>query len=137
MRIYWQQSEQGCGFLSRLHAQAALLGQRGSGPGSTGRTFPLGSELTDAFGTDSSGFSVGLHWWMPNSLGFTVMAVRGEEGDARARAECRVPGGEVAEGEQCDLFNLHMESSVRHLPSPPCLTGAAHVFASPGPSLPS
>lgn len=59
------------------------------------------------------------------------------EEDARARAESKVPGGEVAEGEQCDLFNLHMESSVRHLLSLPNPTGAAHVFASPGLSLPS
>lgn len=113
-----------------------LLGQRGPGPGSTGQTFPLGSELTDALSACGSGSSV-LHWCLPNSLGFTVVEARGKKGATRARAEPRVPGGEVAEGEQCDLFNLRMESSVRHLLSPPNLTGAAHVFASPGPSLPS
>lgn len=70
-------------------------------------------------------------------VGFYCGGGQREEGGTRARAEPRVPGGEVAEGEQCDLFNLCMESSVRHLLSPPNLTGAAHVFASPGPSLPS
>lgn len=56
---------------------------------------------------------------------------------ARVKAEPGVPGGEVAKGEQRDLFNLRMESGVRQFLSPSNVIGAARVFASLGPSLPS
>lgn len=79
---------------------------------------------------------MGIHWWSPSSLGVTLMRPEGRRG-ARARAEPGVPDGEVAKGEQCDLFNLCMETGVRQLPSPPNVTGTAPVFASLGPSMPS
>lgn len=60
---------------------------------------------------------MGLHWWLPSLLGVTVMRPEGRRG-ARAKAEPGVPGGEVAKGEQHDLFNLHMETGVRQFFSP-------------------
>lgn len=106
------------------------------GPAALATPAPLGSEMRDTLGTGSSGSSVGLHWWSPSSLGVTVMRPEGRRG-ARARAEPGVPGGEVAKGEQRRPFNLRMESGARQFLSPSNVTGAARVFASLGPSLPS